>query len=47
MTFEKLGVCPEIVELLRDKGINTPTEVQEGCIPIILEGFFCSFLMPF
>ncbi|CAH8501492.1 unnamed protein product [Schistosoma mattheei] len=38
MTFEKLGVCPEIVELLRDKGINTPTEVQEGCIPIILEG---------
>ncbi|CAH8841427.1 unnamed protein product [Trichobilharzia szidati] len=38
MTFEKLGVCPEIIELLQDKGITVPTEVQRGCIPIILEG---------
>ncbi|CAH8512000.1 unnamed protein product [Heterobilharzia americana] len=38
MTFENLGVCSEIVELLRDKGITNPTEVQRGCIPIILEG---------
>nr|CAH8841674.1 unnamed protein product [Trichobilharzia regenti] len=38
MTFEKLGVCPEIIELLQDKGITVPTEVQTGCIPIILEG---------
>nr|AAW27582.1 SJCHGC09528 protein [Schistosoma japonicum] len=38
MSFGELGVCPEIVELLRDKGISAPTEVQKGCIPVILEG---------
>ncbi|VDN14892.1 unnamed protein product [Dibothriocephalus latus] len=42
MTFRKLGVCSEIVELLRDKGILVPSEVQRGCIPPILEGF-CLF----
>uniref|UniRef100_A0A0X3PG96 RNA helicase n=1 Tax=Schistocephalus solidus TaxID=70667 RepID=A0A0X3PG96_SCHSO len=38
MSFRRLGVCPEIVELLRDKGIIVPSEVQLGCIPPILEG---------
>nr|VZI47940.1 unnamed protein product [Spirometra erinaceieuropaei] len=38
MSFRRLGVCPEIVELLRDKGILVPSEVQRGCIPPILEG---------
>ncbi|VDL95687.1 unnamed protein product [Schistocephalus solidus] len=39
MSFRRLGVCPEIVELLRDKGIIVPSEVQLGCIPPILEDF--------
>lgn len=38
MSFENLGVCSEIVELLKDKGIFKPTDVQMGCIPLIIEG---------
>ncbi|KAM3177004.1 hypothetical protein ACTXT7_005380 [Hymenolepis weldensis] len=38
MTFGKIGVCPEIIELLHDKGILIPSEVQTACIPEILNG---------
>ncbi|KAF5402730.1 DEAD/DEAH box helicase [Paragonimus heterotremus] len=38
MNFQSLGVCSEIIELLKDKGITKPTEVQNGCIPSIIEG---------
>ncbi len=38
MTFKKIGVCPEIIELLNDKGILVPSEVQSGVIPEILAG---------
>ncbi|CAL8091912.1 unnamed protein product [Calicophoron daubneyi] len=38
MSFKSLGVCPEIIELLRDKGITKPTDVQNGCIPLVLDG---------
>lgn len=38
MTFRKIGVCPEIIELLHDKGILIPSEVQAACIPEILNG---------
>lgn len=38
MSFKKIGVCPEIVELLHDKGILVPSEVQAACIPEILNG---------
>ncbi|VDD78644.1 unnamed protein product [Mesocestoides corti] len=38
MTFKSLGVCPEIIELLHDKGILIPSEVQSACIPMILAG---------
>lgn len=38
MSFADLGVCSEILELLKDKGITKPTEVQRECIPPILQG---------
>ena len=38
MTFRKIGVCSEIIELLHDKGMLMPTEVQKACIPEILSG---------
>ncbi|VDO05177.1 unnamed protein product [Rodentolepis nana] len=38
MTFKKIGVCPEIIDLLHDKGILIPSEVQTACIPEILAG---------
>ncbi|KAM7541462.1 hypothetical protein Aperf_G00000024399 [Anoplocephala perfoliata] len=38
MSFKQIGVCSEIVELLHDKGILIPSEVQAACIPEILNG---------
>nr|CDS15648.1 ATP dependent RNA helicase DDX49 [Echinococcus granulosus] len=38
MTFRKIGVCPEIIELLHEKGILVPSEVQAACIPEVLSG---------
>ncbi|TPP62178.1 ATP-dependent RNA helicase Dbp8 [Fasciola gigantica] len=38
MSFAELGVCSEILELLKDKGITKPTDVQSGCIPKIFLG---------
>ncbi|TGZ65163.1 hypothetical protein CRM22_006003 [Opisthorchis felineus] len=38
ISFKDIGVCPEIITMLQDKGITKPTEVQSGCIPAIIEG---------
>ncbi|KAL5962288.1 putative ATP-dependent RNA helicase DDX49 [Taenia solium] len=38
MTFGKIGVCSEIIELLHEKGILVPSEVQAACIPQVLAG---------
>lgn len=38
MTFELLGIKPEIVKALQDDGITTPTMIQEIAIPMIKSG---------
>ncbi|MBD0403548.1 DEAD/DEAH box helicase [Flammeovirga sp. EKP202] len=38
MTFEELGVIPEIQEALENRGYDSPTPIQEKAIPSILEG---------
>ncbi len=37
-TFEKLGLCPALVEALAKQGIEVPTEIQRNIIPEILSG---------
>jgi len=38
MTFDKLGLSPELLRAVADQGYNTPTPVQAQSIPVILEG---------
>lgn len=38
MTFESLGIIPEILEALEERGYDTPTPIQEKTIPSILKG---------
>ena len=38
MSFEKLGLCEEIIKSIRDKGYIKPTEIQEIAIPQVLMG---------
>ena len=38
LSFTSLGVRSEIVEVLRNEGINEPTGIQEEAIPLIYEG---------
>jgi len=38
MSFEKLGVAPSIVNVLKDQGITEPFEVQAKSLPDILNG---------
>ena len=38
MSFEKLGLMPELLRAVRDQGYDTPTPVQEQAIPLILDG---------
>ena len=38
MTFDKLGLSPELLRAVSDQGYNTPTPVQAQAIPVILEG---------
>jgi ATP-dependent RNA helicase RhlE len=37
MLFTKLGLAPEIVKAVKEKGYETPTPIQERAIPIIME----------
>ncbi len=36
--FEKLGLSKNILEVLKEEGFESPTEIQEKAIPFILEG---------
>lgn len=38
MTFDKLGLSPEILRAVSDQGYTTPTPVQAQAIPVILAG---------
>jgi len=37
-SFGKLGLCEPILKVVREKGFDSPTEVQEKTIPLILKG---------
>jgi superfamily II DNA/RNA helicase len=38
MTFEELGLPPELVRAVTEKGYTTPTPIQAQAIPVILQG---------
>ena len=38
MSFDKLGLRAELMQAIDDQGYDTPTPVQEGAIPPILDG---------
>ncbi|HLO68347.1 MAG TPA: DEAD/DEAH box helicase [Holophaga sp.] len=38
MTFDQLGLLPELLRAVQDQGYETPTPVQAQAIPIILSG---------
>lgn len=40
-TFSALGFSPWLVEALKAMKITKPTEIQKGCIPMILNGHDC------
>ena len=37
ITFENLGISPEILQALEKKGYGYPTEIQEQAIPPLME----------
>ena len=38
MSFESLGLMPELHRAVSDKGYSEPTPIQKQAIPVILEG---------
>jgi len=38
MSFEKLGIEPRILDILRKAGFEKPTPIQKECIPVIKKG---------
>jgi len=38
MTFEELGVCPEICEAIKAMGYKNPTKIQAESLPYTLKG---------
>ena len=38
MSFDRLGLSPELLRAVADQGYETPTPVQERAIPLVLEG---------
>ncbi|HQR53854.1 MAG TPA: DEAD/DEAH box helicase [Burkholderiales bacterium] len=38
MTFEALGLCPELMRALSDEGYTEPTPIQQKAIPVVLAG---------
>ena len=38
VSFEKLGLCEEILKSIKEKGYTKPTEIQESAIPQVLMG---------
>ena len=41
MTFDQLGLSPEILRAVREEGYTEPTPIQEQAIPIVLAGATC------
>lgn len=44
MSFKSLGLPPWMVDNLRKVSINTPSAIQQACIPAILEGNYDTLL---
>src|SRR3546814_9152910 len=38
MTFEDLGLSPEVLRAVQDVGYNTPPPIQQKAIPVVLMG---------
>ena len=38
MTFDELGLCPELLRALADEGYTDPTPIQQKGIPVVLAG---------
>ena len=38
MSFDSLGLGPEILKAIKQTGYENPTPIQKSAIPIILEG---------
>ncbi len=38
MTFEALGLCPELMRALSEEGYTEPTPIQQNGIPVVLAG---------
>ena len=38
MTFDDLGLKPDILRAVRDEGYTEPTPIQEQAIPLVLTG---------
>ncbi|MBI3488373.1 MAG: DEAD/DEAH box helicase [Acidobacteria bacterium] len=38
MSFDTLGLLPELLRAVREQGYETPTPIQEQAIPLVLEG---------
>src|SRR5215475_5923699 len=38
MSFADLGLAPELVRAVSEKGYSTPTPIQSGAIPAVLAG---------
>jgi len=38
MTFDELGLCPELLRSLADEGYTEPTPIQQKGIPVLLAG---------
>src|SRR3546814_12161348 len=38
MTFEDLGLSPEVLRAVQEVGYTTPTPIQEKAIPVVLMG---------
>ena len=38
MSFDQLGLAPELIRVVADQGYTEPTPVQEQAIPLVLAG---------
>ena len=39
MTFDSLGLKPQILSALKEQGYTQPTPIQAQSIPVLLEGY--------
>ncbi|RMH63844.1 MAG: DEAD/DEAH box helicase [Calditrichaeota bacterium] len=38
LSFEQLGLAPELLHAVKDLGFETPTEIQQQTLPVLLDG---------